>query len=118
MRRFLRALQRLIFLAMLVGMVSTASTVIPRGWDAANILLFKDSSQLTHFRLAKLSADDYEHHLAQALAEQDIELARSLLTLADEQGVVLAVHWQEQRRVRCVAACRFDTRVVAFGTLV
>lgn len=96
MRSVLHGLKRLVFIAMLAGMLSTASVVIPQGWNAANILLFKDALQLTRFRLAQLSADDYALHLEQALSEQDIELARSLLTLADQQGVVLAPELPEQ----------------------
>lgn len=96
MRSVLRGLKNLLLFSVLVGMLATASTVIPRGWEAANILLFKDTLQLTRFRLAELSPDDYARHIEQALSEQDIELARSLLTLADEQGVVLAAQWQEQ----------------------
>ena len=96
MRKMLRGLKRLIFVMTLIGMASSASTVIPRGWDAANILLYKDGLQITRFRLAQLSADDYGRHLATALREQDVELARSLLSLAAEQGVVLTPQWQEQ----------------------
>ena len=96
MRSLLRGLKQLVFIAMLIGMAASASTVIPQGWSAANILFFKDTLQLTRFRLAQLSAQDYSRHLEQALAEQDIELARSLLNLAEEQGVVLAPHWQAQ----------------------
>lgn len=81
---------------MLAGMLSTASTVIPRAWDAAQILVFKDSVQLTRFRLTQLSADDYARQLTQAFSEQDIELARSLLNLADEQGVSLAPDFHQQ----------------------
>lgn len=94
MDSLLRRLKRLVFISILIGMASSASIVIPKGWDAANILLFKDPLQLTGFRLAQLSAEDYNHHLEHALAEQDIDLARSLLTLAEEQAVVLAPYWQ------------------------
>ena len=96
MRSLLSALKRLLFIATLAGMLSTASIVIPQGWNAANILLFKDPLQLTRFRLAQLSAEDYARHLEQALREQDIELARSLLTLAEQQGVLLAPELHEQ----------------------
>lgn len=96
MGKVFRKLRQLTFVFMLMGMAASASTVIPKGWQAAHILFYKDGLQLTRFRLAQLSAEDYGRHLAKALSEQDIELARSLLILAEEQGVALSPQWQEQ----------------------
>lgn len=108
MSHFFRWLKKLIVICTFGAMLASAPTVIPRGWDAAHILLLNDAQRIARYRLASLSAQDYATHLEQALIVRDIELARSLLTLSDEQNVAISPELRrlvaEQEKWTAIAA--------------
>lgn len=89
MRHIYRQLKGIVLVLMLAGLASTGMTVLPRGWDAAHILMSKDPSRIADHRLRTVPADKYAEHIEQALVEEDIELATSLMELAQEQAINL-----------------------------
>lgn len=76
----------------LVGAVA----ILPRAWDAFQILVLDDTARMIEYRLKSLAPDHYADAIQTALSEEDIELALSLVTLAKHQGVTLSPELLEE----------------------
>ncbi|WP_458735561.1 hypothetical protein [Zobellella taiwanensis] len=92
-----RAHRALVLMGVLVG----AAAILPKAWNAFQILVLDDTVRMMDYRLKTLSSDDYAGAIKDSLAEEDIELALSLVLLAEQRGVILSdelLHELEQQR--------------------
>lgn len=77
-------------LLLAAALLAATSPVLPRGWQAATVVLAKpDEAAIASYRLGDLSPDDYATAIDKALAANDADLADSLRALAAREGVSL-----------------------------
>ncbi|MCC4264757.1 hypothetical protein LL240_09850 [Oceanimonas baumannii] len=95
---------------LLISVLVGAVAILPRAWDAVQILVLDDTARMIEYRLKSLSPDQYAEAIQAALSEEDVELALSLVTLAKQQDVELSAEllaelerqqgfWQTSARV-------------------
>lgn len=72
-------------LPVIIGIVQLS----PRAFDAAEILLLNDTYKLAKYRLSSLPSEQYEKQIQLAIEGKDIELADSIVLLAQQQNVML-----------------------------
>lgn len=80
-----RAKKSVLLITVLVGAVA----ILPRAWDAFQILVLDDTARMIEYRLKSLSPDQYAAAIQEALSEEDVELALSLITLAKQRDVAV-----------------------------
>ncbi len=74
--------------ALAVALVITMPFVVPNGISSARLLASSnDPVAITDYRLDRLDPSDYQAAILEALANDDPDLAGSVLTLADSRGV-------------------------------
>lgn len=64
-----RAKKSVLLITVLVG----AAAVLPRAWDAIQILVLDDTARMIEYRLKSLSPDRYAAAIQDALSEEDME---------------------------------------------
>jgi len=74
-----------------LGLAASAPPLLPRAFQAANLLLHEDDPvRVAEFQLRSKTASDYENGIRSALAKPDADLAASLRDLAGIEGVMLS----------------------------
>ena len=77
-------------LLLVAALVAATAPVLPRGWEAADLLSGeRDADAVASYQLKRLAPDDYAAAIRTALAAGDADLADSLRALAQKQSVQL-----------------------------
>ncbi|AMM83814.1 hypothetical protein AZF01_05120 [Martelella sp. AD-3] len=87
-REVLKPLRSIGTILIAAALVAATPFVVPNGMDAVRLLAAHDDPvAITDYRLDRLAPSEYEVAILEALADDDPDLAGSVLALADSRGV-------------------------------